>query len=661
MSANNTNVPITITSSTVQHQLSTTGSEPQVFIPFREQRRQEIESQPETEEERLNCLWDELRTRQLHALGWTDTSRTLPDFYREATAPWTWGPGGPVVDDGPFGRGEQRVEGAGMRAALVRPRSESVDGAPEIPELGSDPIDAMLSRPNLTIETSPSPVESEPSIQTIVFSLFEPQELPLPSSPDSMRNLEAEVHRLHEVFRTIGEPLVTTMYENARLGLPMPIISDDRVAEIRRWDAAMSDVQDRFASMRDDLSDLRPSRTPLDQDNQRIGTDHRESVAANTDPSSEVTPIPMYEPIHPAISGAEHLRLRAHIIHLKRFMAEMATRFVIADRGPQYLVPAPEDRSRFFTTVRDLSDLSGYLYGDLAIMEADAAKENSSRSSAVERFLETIRTLSVDELTTEQDDCSICRETYDADGCDSGIVRLPCSHIFGRQYIAAWLSTSTSNSTSKQCPLCRTTLFQAPPALPPVETTSLEVIAMNQAWAARICQDLDVGRLEVWRGAADLLDYIGSVNYQTSQMLDMRFDWGTSSFDPNQPISFVDTAYGPIDARYLRPAGSHWRRERSFAGLVIDMFRLFTSRPDASGERDSEIARELAGLMGTLYERLWEHMRVMGYPTVWTVFGPPTGSLIDPDTIPQLEDELQRLVEVENDMTRRAGFAPISG
>lgn len=656
MSANNTDVHTTITSSTVQHQLPTTGSEQHVFTPFREQRRQQIEAQPESEEERLIRLWDELRARQLDALGWTDTSRTIPDFYRETTAPWTWGPGGPVVDDGPFGHGEQRVEGVGMRAALVRSRFELLNNVPGVPELGSDPVGAIASRPNLTIETSPSPDEPQASIQTIVFSLFEPHELPLPSSPDSMRNLEAEAHRLHEVFRTIGEPLVTTMYENAGLGLPMPIISDDRRAEISRLDAAMSDVHDHFASMRDDVSDLRPSTIPRDQDYQRAGTDHGQSVAVNTVPSSRATYTPTYEPIHPAISNAEHLRLRAHIIYIKRSMAEMATRFVIADRGPQYLIPAPEDRSRFYAMVSDSIDLFDYLYGDLAIMEADAAKENSFRLSAVERFLETLRILSVDELTTEQDDCSICREPYDA-GLDGGIVRLPCSHTFGRQCIAAWLSTSNKPS----CPMCRTTLFRAPPALPPVEPTSLEVIAMNQAWAARITQDPDVGRLEVWRGAEDLLDYIGSVNYQTSQMLDTRFGWGNSSFDPNQPISFVDSAYGPIDARYLRPAGSRWRRERSFAGLVIDMFRLFSSRPDASGERDPEIARELAGLMGTLYERLWEHMRVMGHPTVWTFFGPPTSSLIDPATIPQVEDALQRLVEVENDMlTRTKGLAPIT-
>lgn len=74
------------------------------------------------------------------------------------------------------------------------------------------------------------------------------------------------------------------------------------------------------------------------------------------------------------------------------------------------------------------------------------------------RYLCQLDTVALADIAVDSQDCSICRTPYGIGQCREAVRLTPCSHIFGRECIALWLSSSHQITS---CPMCRQSLFQA--------------------------------------------------------------------------------------------------------------------------------------------------------------------------------------------------------
>lgn len=94
---------------------------------------------------------------------------------------------------------------------------------------------------------------------------------------------------------------------------------------------------------------------------------------------------------------------------------------------------------------------------------------------AAQRFMDQLPRIAVSDLQGETT-CHICMEPFNnnaaaADDTEPA-VRLPCSHIMGRNCIARWLATTNS------CPLCRCT-FVDPSSPSPRRQSSRDDLAVE--------------------------------------------------------------------------------------------------------------------------------------------------------------------------------------
>ena len=109
--------------------------------------------------------------------------------------------------------------------------------------------------------------------------------------------------------------------------------------------------------------------------------------------------------------------------------------------------PAPLDRIEFYHEL---------------IHRTHQANTGTSEASPIraETFLQSLPLLSLTDLPHDNKDCSICMEPYLAAQHNESPVRLPCTHVMGKDCLQSWLNSSNLNRNNNTCPMCRAVLFK---------------------------------------------------------------------------------------------------------------------------------------------------------------------------------------------------------
>lgn len=76
-----------------------------------------------------------------------------------------------------------------------------------------------------------------------------------------------------------------------------------------------------------------------------------------------------------------------------------------------------------------------------------------------ETFLKSLPVLSLTDLPKDGQECPICLEMYQGPPHEDNPVRLPCSHVIGKDCLLGWLKTCNVNGKKNTCPICRAILF----------------------------------------------------------------------------------------------------------------------------------------------------------------------------------------------------------
>lgn len=124
----------------------------------------------------------------------------------------------------------------------------------------------------------------------------------------------------------------------------------------------------------------------------------------------------------------------------------------------------PNPGRRFNSTRRQFETVGPY------VLAASRAR--------IDTFLESLPALSLTDLPEDNIECPICTEPYRVSRNSDIPVRLPCSHIVGKDCLSKWLNSSVRNANNNTCPLCRAILFNRySPTVEPRIPTVHEVLA----------------------------------------------------------------------------------------------------------------------------------------------------------------------------------------
>lgn len=134
---------------------------------------------------------------------------------------------------------------------------------------------------------------------------------------------------------------------------------------------------------------------------------------------------------------------------------------------PQENLPRLNEEANRFLNSRPLRPILNSLNMALTLHPAKMAskKEDANRERDLKRFMASLTTLDVGALGSDETDqqCPVCFEKYihpsDEENPSLNImnetpVRLPCSHLMGKDCLESWLANADS------CPSCRTQVFK---------------------------------------------------------------------------------------------------------------------------------------------------------------------------------------------------------
>lgn len=83
----------------------------------------------------------------------------------------------------------------------------------------------------------------------------------------------------------------------------------------------------------------------------------------------------------------------------------------------------------------------------------------TSRPEA-DTFLKSLTALSLADIAQDSQECPLCNEPYQDSRHSGHAVRLPCNHVLGKDCLAKWFKSSTTNANNNTCPFCRAELFE---------------------------------------------------------------------------------------------------------------------------------------------------------------------------------------------------------
>lgn len=101
----------------------------------------------------------------------------------------------------------------------------------------------------------------------------------------------------------------------------------------------------------------------------------------------------------------------------------------------------------------------------LRVNAADTVNTAAPESRA-ETFLQSLLVLPLTDLPEGNLDCPICMEPYSIIQHSERPLRLPCSHVIGKDCLLEWLNSSILNANNNTCPICRTVLLEHDFGLP---------------------------------------------------------------------------------------------------------------------------------------------------------------------------------------------------
>lgn len=107
-----------------------------------------------------------------------------------------------------------------------------------------------------------------------------------------------------------------------------------------------------------------------------------------------------------------------------------------------------------------ISRLSAITYSEDEIDELVRSTTLTVSHTAVETLLQSLPLVLLNDLPEGNKDCPICIESYDVPRSSESPVRLPCSHVMGKECLRKWLKSSVSNRNKNACPICRAVLIQ---------------------------------------------------------------------------------------------------------------------------------------------------------------------------------------------------------
>ena len=193
-----------------------------------------------------------------------------------------------------------------------------------------------------------------------------------------------------------------------------------------------------------------------------------------------------------------------------------------------------------------------------------AGGSNTHASAAphvkAEVFTKSLPVLSLKDLPKDSQECPICMEPYQDFPKKENSVRLPCSHVIGKDCLLRWLKTCALNSTNNTCPICRAILFDR-------DTTS------SDEWAQRISDVLgQVPELSTPRIQNDVvrLERITSQSPTTREVnqASERYHDRAIQFD-DRMIEIWETAGNTVRAEEVRERRARRLRERGGFGQGV--------------------------------------------------------------------------------------------
>ena len=103
---------------------------------------------------------------------------------------------------------------------------------------------------------------------------------------------------------------------------------------------------------------------------------------------------------------------------------------------------------------------------------------SAASRAKIDTFLESLPALSLADLPEDNVECPICTENYRVSQNGDIPVRLPCSHIIGKDCLSKWVNSSVRNANNNLCPTCRTVLFtRHRPVVEPRVPTVQDILA----------------------------------------------------------------------------------------------------------------------------------------------------------------------------------------
>ena len=106
-----------------------------------------------------------------------------------------------------------------------------------------------------------------------------------------------------------------------------------------------------------------------------------------------------------------------------------------------------------------VSRIESYRHSDHHTHPANTGTSEAS-PTRVETFLQSLPLLSLTNLPYDSQDCPICMEHYLSPQHNEVPVRLPCTHVIGKDCLRSWLNSSVLNRNNDACPMCRAVLFK---------------------------------------------------------------------------------------------------------------------------------------------------------------------------------------------------------
>ncbi|KAL9133830.1 MAG: hypothetical protein Q9175_004987 [Cornicularia normoerica] len=203
----------------------------------------------------------------------------------------------------------------------------------------------------------------------------------------------------------------------------------------------------------------------------------------HVDPQSRSEMLPRIEREARSLPGLDNIREA-----LRRQTPGLGSQHHNSDRLPQSSVDTEEiaRRDAFLRHVTRQRTARGWT-------NENGLNGHRPSNARAETFIKSLPVVSHTDLSQDTQDCPICIEQYYSLQHSESPVRLPCSHIMGKECLLRWLKSSASNTTNNSCPICRAVLLgrdHRPLEDRPLDLQSDDLREMHNRYGLRTSNEL---------------------------------------------------------------------------------------------------------------------------------------------------------------------------